>query len=266
MIALLPACLAGAGVAVAIGLPGPPRRVLGPATSRTLPTPPGAVVAVLVGAVAVVPLGPAGAAVAALLAVVGQRAYETHSLSRRRTAERLAAAEAMSVLAAELRAGRPPAAALAAAASVAQGPVRVALKEAAGTTGLGGAVPEVLERHAPASAVPELLRGLAVCWTVCQGAGSSLAVAVDRLDEGLRAQRLQDEEVEAELAGPKASAFLLAVLPAIGVLMGAGLGAHPTHVLLHTAAGQVCLVIGVVLDLLGVLWTRRIVRSAGGTT
>ena len=98
---------------------------------------------------------------------------------------------------------------------------------------------------------------------MCQGAGSSLAIAVDRLEEALRADQAVRDEVEAELAGPRATAALLATLPVVGVLMAAGLGAHPLHVLLHTPPGWGLLVGGVGLDLLGVWWTGRIVRMAG---
>ena len=69
--------------------------------------------------------------------------------------------------------------------------------------------------------------------------------------------------VEAELAGPRATAGLLAVLPLGGLLLAAGLGADPVHQLLHTPLGAACAVLGVGLDLLGLAWTARLVRRAG---
>jgi hypothetical protein len=45
------------------------------------------------------------------------------------------------------------------------------------------------------------------------------------------------------------------VLPAVGLLLAAALGADPLQVLLHTPLGLVCLVAGVGLDALGGLWT-----------
>jgi tight adherence protein B len=171
----------------------------------------------------------------------------------------------MAVLASELRAGRSPSVALMSAATVASGPAARALAEAGGSTSMGAGAAEALTRRAQESAVPELLTGLAVCWQVCQGAGSSLAVAVDRLEEALRADQVCREEVEAELEGPRSTALLLAGLPLFGLALGSGLGGDPLHVLLRTPIGWACLVAGVGLELAGLFWTGRIVRAAGGS-
>jgi tight adherence protein B len=269
---VLPAVLAAAAVAVALGLPQPRRRIsglTGPRSTRAgvlsrLSRVPGLLlpVAVLVGLL--LPMGPVGAAVAAALSHVARLALRTNRARRARRLERLSAAEAMAVLASELRAGRSPTDALRSAAGVAEGATADALDAAAAAGGLGGSPHEVLALHADRCAAPELLRGLGACWQVCQGMGSSLAAAVDRLEEALDAERVRFDVVEAELAGPRTTAALLAVLPGFGILMAAGLGAHPVHVLLHTAIGSGCLAVGVALDLLGLWWTGRIVASAGG--
>jgi tight adherence protein B len=261
--AVLPAALAGRAVVVALGLPasrralvarsGPPRRAV-----------PSLLVGPAVFAPLTLPLGPVGAAVATVLAVLGRRELLRQRRRAERRRERVNAGEAMAVLAGELRAGRAPNVALRSAASVASGPTAVALLEAAGSASLGAAAAEALVRHAEASAVPELLGGLAVCWDVCQGAGSSLAVAVDRLEEALRADQATREEVEAELEGARSTALLLAGLPVLGLGLGSGLGGDPLHVLLRTPVGWVCLCVGVALELLGLWWTGRIVRAAGG--
>lgn len=264
MRSLLPALLAGLAVAVGLGLPTPRRLLVGGSATRLRRRVPASVLGVGVAGVALIPLGFVGAAVAGCLASLAQRGLESRKAARARTQERASASEAMSALAAELRAGRPPATALARAAQVAQGPTALALAEAAAVSGLGGAAAEVLARSAAATAVPDALSGLAVCWEVCSGAGSSLASAVDRLEQALRTESLERDEVEAELAGPRASAGLLAVLPVFGLLLGEMLGARPVHVLLDTTVGSVCLVLGVLLDLSGVWWTARIVASASG--
>ena len=112
--------------------------------------------------------------------------------------------------------------------------------------------------------MPEVLRALGACWTVCAGSGAGLASAVERLEEGLRADAAQRRAVDAELAGPRATAGLLAVLPAGGLLLAAGLGADPLRVLLTTPVGLLCLTVGLALDGLGLWWTGRLVASAGG--
>ena len=221
-------------------------------------------------------VGPLGAAlleaglrsaVPALLAV-GAAVAAVRVRRRRRSAaarqeERARAVEACAALSAELRAGRSPADALLAAAEVAVGPCRTALTTAAGAARLGGS-PAAALQPPPSTAVPDVLRSLAACWSVCAGTGSGLASAVERLEEGLRAEQAQRRAVQAELAGPRATAGLLAVLPAGGLLLAAGLGADPLDVLLSTPVGLVCLLGGLLLDGLGVWWTGRLVDRASG--
>ncbi|WP_369183706.1 type II secretion system F family protein [Streptomyces sp. Y1] len=103
---------------------------------------------------------------------------------------------------------------------------------------------------------------IAACWRVASEGGSGLATALDRVAEALRGERALAEEIAGELAGPRATIAVLAVLPAAGLLLGAALGARPLDVLLHTPAGLVCLAAGAALEGLGVLWTARIVRAA----
>ena len=66
----------------------------------------------------------------------------------------------------------------------------------------------------------------------------------------------------AQLAGPRATAVLLALLPAFGLAMGNALGADPLAVLVGTPLGQGCLVLGLLLEAAGLLWTARITRRA----
>jgi tight adherence protein B len=211
-----------------------------------------------------VPLGPVAAAVAGGLTVLGRAALRARRVAAARTQEQASAAEALVVLVGELRAGRAPVDALRRAAAVAVGPVGEALAGGATAGAFGASVPDALVAPAERSVVPETLRGLAACWGVCQGTGSSLASAVEQLEEGLVQERRTQQEVDAELAGPRSTALLLTVLPVVGLLMGAGMGAHPVDVLLHTTLGNGCLVAGVLLDLAGIWWTGRILAAATG--
>lgn len=264
MTSLLPAVLAGVGVTVAVGLPAPHRALLGTTAVRARPALGVLSVAGLVFSALLVPAGPVGAGVGGVLAVVAVRSARARALARARRDERAGAAEALGVLAAELRAGRSPSVALARAAQVASGPTASAMREAAGQSAMGDGAAAAFARYVDESAVPQLLSSLGVCWEVCQGAGSSLAVAVDRLEDALLADQACREEVEADLEGARTTALLLAGMPLFGLALGAGLGGHPLHVLLRTPVGWGCLVGGIGLELLGLWWTGRIVRAAGG--
>lgn len=282
MTLLASALLAGAAVAALVGVPvgaglrlqavlPEARRPVGLPRSRlllVLVLPVVLATAALVGVVPGLLLGGAGGAAVRLM-----RSRRAAALRRD---ERARAVEACGVLAGELRAGRGPAEALAAAAELATGPSGRALAAAAASARLGGDVAGALRptssgAGAPAagtpadSAVARLLDALAVCWTVCAASGSGLAAAVERLEGGLRAEQDQRRAVEAELAGPRATALLLAGLPCAGLLLASGLGADPLHVLLETPVGLVCLTGGLLLDGVGLWWTGRLVARAGGS-
>lgn len=80
-------------------------------------------------------------------------------------------------------------------------------------------------------------------------------VAIDLADRQ-RAQSLRN----AQVAGPRVSGYVLAVMPALGILLGAGMGADPVDVLLNTGVGSVLLLVGSALTCLGLAWTAAIVR------
>jgi tight adherence protein B len=208
--------------------------------------------------------GPVMAVLLAVGAASGRRWWRARRRAATVEVERRGILEACSVLAGELRAGRTSAEALRAGAVVATGPSQAVLRTGAATAGLGGDVAGVLGAVPLNCAVPDVLRSLAACWSVCSATGGGLAAAVDRLEEGLRADQVLRQALAAELAGPRATAGLLAVLPVVGLLLAGALGADPLAVLLHTPLGLVCLVGGVGLDAVGVLWTNRLVRRAGG--
>ncbi|MCX4699024.1 type II secretion system F family protein [Streptomyces sp. NBC_01373] len=125
----------------------------------------------------------------------------------------------------------------------------------------GGDVPAAL---AVAARQPgaEGLVGLAACWRVAVDHGAGLAAGLDRLEGALRAERDQRADLRAQLAGARSTAVMLAGLPVLGLALGTALGADPLHVLLHTGAGLGCLMVGGLLEALGMWWAMRIVRGA----
>ncbi|MFJ3909575.1 type II secretion system F family protein [Streptomyces vinaceus] len=163
----------------------------------------------------------------------------------------------------ELRAGAQPGQALTAAirrtaaGPGGPGPVEAAVLAAAA---FGGDVPAAL-RLASREPGAEGLAGMAACWSIAVDGGAGLAAGLDRLEAALRAERDRQESLRAQLAGARSTTVVLALLPLVGLLIGTGLGADPLHVLLHTPVGWGCLLAGGVLEALGLLWCRRIVRA-----
>lgn len=218
---------------------------------------------VVAGVAAAVVGGPALGAVAAVLATV---LAARRRRSRRRAAEerdRAEATRACRVLAAELRAGRPPGHALRVAGRDAIGPVGFALRRVATTVHLSGDVPAALAAPAGEAAITggaaAALRRLGACWVLSARTGANLAVSVELLAEGLRAEERTRRELAAMLAGSRASALLLAGLPLLGIGMAAVLGAQPLHLLLHTLGGVLALCAGALLDVAGLVWTDHLV-------
>lgn len=125
----------------------------------------------------------------------------------------------------------------------------------------GGDVPGALAAAARRPGAEGLL-GLAACWRVAVDQGAGLAAGLDRLEGALRAERDQRADLRAQLAGARSTAWMLAGLPVLGLGLGAALGADPLHVLLHTGTGLGCLLVGGLLEGVGMWWATRIVRGA----
>ncbi|MBT2422889.1 type II secretion system F family protein [Streptomyces sp. ISL-24] len=163
-------------------------------------------------------------------------------------------------LAGEVRAGRQPGEALLRAARDCGG-LGEAQAAVLAAARFGGDVPGALASAARQPGAEGLL-GLAACWRVAVDQGAGLAAGLERLEGALRAERDQRDDLRAQLAGARSTVVMLAGLPVLGLLLGAVMGADPLHVLLHTGAGFGCLVVGGVLEGLGMWWATRIVRGA----
>jgi tight adherence protein B len=169
--------------------------------------------------------------------------------------QRLAAAELCLALAAELNTGQALEPALRRAAGGAPVcPTAVAACE------LGADVAEALVVDATEREL-RVLTGLAAVWTVSRGSGAGLARAAEQLGRSALESEQIRRELAAELAGPRSTAAVLAVLPAVGLLLGSGLGGSPLRWLLGTPLGWAALTIGATLEGLGLLWVRSMVRG-----
>jgi tight adherence protein B len=193
------------------------------------------------------------AATAGMAGLAAGRARSARAARLRAARGRAAALELVTGLAAELRGGADPRCALASAAAAHHPAVAAAARSpAADVTGALAAVDEGVG----------LLADLAAAWRVVELTGAPMAGPAARLAAAARADEAVRREVAAQLAGPRATALLLAALPAAGVLLGTGLGADPVGFLLTTAPGRACLLAGTLLVTAGVSWTESIAGRA----
>lgn len=185
------------------------------------------------------------------------RAVPRPGRRREVAADQAAVLEVCDLLAAELAAGRPPGAALAAASE--RWPPLVAAVEA---ERLGADVPDALRRLAEERRGAADLWWVAGAWQVAQHSGHGLAAALERTSGGLRARRRTRRLVDSELASARATARLVAGLPLAVLVMGSGAGSDPWTFLLVTPIGWLCLACGLGLIGLGLWWIDKLAERA----
>lgn len=202
--------------------------------------------------------GLGGLIAATLLAVTVERIIKR---SRKSTAQEQAAEALSSGLGGmidELRAGAHAAAAAEGAAKDTPPPANEVLKAVAATARLGGDVAQTIsEVRQPHLRTDQLAKA----WQVSARHGVALAEVLAATKRDLDQRAAFARQVTARMAGPRASALVLAGLPVFGVLLGELSGARPLHVLVDTAAGQFLLVTGAVFLAAGLWWTKRITES-----
>jgi tight adherence protein B len=208
--------------------------------------------------------GPSGALLGAGVGVGVALAVRRRQATRRAETARGATIEFCRGVATELRAGRPPTEAFAAAAASAPSGLRDRLApaaEAAASSGDPAAVARLLDDAAGGALAG--LRRFAACWRVAAATGARLAPAADRVADALHDDVELDRAVATAMAGVRATIRLLAALPLAGLLLGTGLGARPIAFLTASPAGWACGAMAIALDGVGVLWAGRIARRAG---
>lgn len=128
----------------------------------------------------------------------------------------------------------------------------------------------VAARVAAAASIPDALaaeggeawRGVAAAWAVATDAGAPLAGALRDYARSLRTLSAVERDIASALAGPRATARMVTLLPVVGVLFGMLLGFNTLGVLFTTLPGLGCLVVGSGLIALAAAWNKRLVASA----
>lgn len=178
-----------------------------------------------------------------------------HSRLRRSSAEDVAAATR--TVAGQLRIGAVPSQALARAARVSR-----CMERPAATQAIGGDVTRAL-REAGDAPGREGLASLARAWELSERTGAPVSALAWQVSEQVRRDRETERVVDGELAGPRATARILAFLPLVGIAMGIVSGGDPVGFLTGTVPGLACLAAGVALACSGVVWTEHMADAAG---
>jgi tight adherence protein B len=105
------------------------------------------------------------------------------------------------------------------------------------------------------------LEVLSRAWRLTEEVGAAASATTTAAAAAVRARQLERARTEALVAGPRASMWLLTVLPLTGPVIGLLVGIGPAR-LYGSPSARVSAVVGLVLASLGWLWAGRLLRRA----
>jgi tight adherence protein B len=175
-----------------------------------------------------------------LTAIPSARAFHLPNFPRR-TANHDSTREFISVVIAELQVGRPVPDA-----------VRTACDEA---------LPRHRHQDITSASTDPWLRKVAVILEVSAQTGAPAVHALEATMTSMAASQSLERTVAAELAAPRYTAVLLALLPVLSWMFGGAMDVSPLGWLLSSAAGIGVLLTGVVLNVVGLWAIHHIART-----
>lgn len=145
-----------------------------------------------------------------------------------------------------------------------EGAVSQVAAQVSGMLAVGGSTSDGLRVATVTSRGPgvEALAWLAVVVQVIDRSGAPAAAVLDEVAAGLLDEVAARDECDVALAGARATASVLSLLPLVGLALGAALGVNVPRVLLTTPAGAVVTLAAALLWSAGRVWSARLVRSA----
>jgi tight adherence protein B len=169
--------------------------------------------------------------------------------------------QALEIVTLALRAGHPLPRALNIAASEAPMPIAEELRRVCDENDLGRPMGDALINLGARLPGSESVHTFMTAVLVLQQTGGNLIAVIDRIVENARERAQYRAKLRALTAEGRASARMLAIMPLIFAVLAATV--DPTYVdtLFFTSGGQIVFLIALGLWALGILWTRRLVRT-----
>ena len=97
-------------------------------------------------------------------------------------------------------------------------------------------------------------------WQVCERNGASLSPVLTSFNNQIRTENELRQELSSSLSGVKLSAFVLAFLPVIGIILAYLLGVNSIFWLTNSSFGKTSLLLALILEIIGVFWVRRLIN------
>ena len=183
--------------------------------------------------------------------------------SRRGRRRRPELAVVTTEVASRLRAGASPEAAWTATVDRLLGPDPPGPQDP-GADGVPPALQRLLGHCAADPAAAAAAQTVVAACRLTHSLGAPLAEVLDRCATTVTEAEEARDARRVALAGPRSTARILAGLPLLGLLLGAGLGADPLAAATDGGWGTASVLLGLVLLVLGWRWTRALVAAAEG--
>ena len=141
-----------------------------------------------------------------------------------------------------------------------RGPLAADVRRVCARASLGAGLSQSLTTWAQERNISSL-RAASGALAVASTVGGPAASALDGLGESLRQRQGAAAEARALSAQARLSAIVVGAAPLAYLAFSALVDSDSLRVLLATGGGRTCLVIGLVLETLAIVWMRRIVRD-----
>jgi len=134
------------------------------------------------------------------------------------------------------------------------------LHEVAAAIGRGDEIGDALE-HVGQRPDRAAWLSLAAAWRVATVSGAPLAPALRGFADGLRDRESARRDIDVALAGPRATARIVMILPAVAILLGILIGVDLVATL-ASPVGAAAIAGGLALIVIARRWMRRLLRAA----
>ena len=104
-------------------------------------------------------------------------------------------------------------------------------------------------------------KALSSCWDISEEAGAPLTAAIGQLAKSLQIKIQLEQELHSALTQSKLSVWVLAGLPVFGLFLAGAVGDNPLVWLFGSNLGLTVLTLGLMMELLGIFWVKRITSS-----
>jgi tight adherence protein B len=119
----------------------------------------------------------------------------------------------------------------------------------------GDSVKNALELDLPEDL---LAKGFGSLWQVCENNGAALSPALSQFAQQIRVEKELRQELSSSMSGAKLSAWVLAGLPLFGIVLAGFLGVNSLEWLANSKIGNFSIVAALILEVIGIIWVRRI--------